>query len=181
MPSFVIHLAIGKEYIKKNKIENEKEFLRGSIAPDFKNDWKSINKEKKESHFTSLINGKQVVEIDKFKNSQKVDIYNDFWKGYFLHILSDYFFYQKYFKKENERAIKENGSLYEDYNCINRYLIDFYNIELIEGTNKFTNFMNSEPKYLKLDKIKEFIDDMSNIKVDDILENKNIAKTGYFS
>ena len=69
MPSFVIHLAIGKEYIKKNKIKNEKEFLRGSIAPDFKNDWKSINKEKKESHFTSLMNVKQVVDIDKFRNS----------------------------------------------------------------------------------------------------------------
>ena len=107
MPSFVIHLAIGKEYIKKNKIENEKEFLRGSIAPDFKNDWKSINKEKKESHFTSLINGKQVVEIDKFKNSQKVDIYNDFWKGYFLHILSDYFFIKNILKKKMKEQLKK--------------------------------------------------------------------------
>ena len=97
MPSFVIHLAIGKEYIKKNKIENEEEFLKGSIAPDFKNNFKEINKEKEESHFTSVIDGKQVVQLNKFKN--KVNTNEDFWKGYLLHILTDFYFYQKYFKE----------------------------------------------------------------------------------
>ena len=35
MPSFNIHLAIANRYIQKHKIENQKEFLEGSIAPDF--------------------------------------------------------------------------------------------------------------------------------------------------
>lgn len=45
MPGFQIHIAIGKRYIKKHKIENTKDFLRGTIAPDFVED-------KSKSHYT---------------------------------------------------------------------------------------------------------------------------------
>ena len=34
MPGYVIHLAIGKEYAKRNSIKNEEEFLNGCIMPD---------------------------------------------------------------------------------------------------------------------------------------------------
>ncbi len=173
MPSIIIHLAIGQEYIKKNKVKNKQEFLKGSIAPDFKEDLKTKNQEKQESHFTSLINGKQVIEIEKLKNSLKIDINSDFGKGYFLHILTDYYFYQKYFKNENEKAIKEKGSLYEDYNRLNKRLIDYYKIKEIGNFTENTNSSNANPEYLHFDKIKDFIEDMSNLDIDDILENKN--------
>ena len=43
MAGYVIHLAIGKEYAKKNRVKNESDIIRGSIAPDLK--------DKKQSHY----------------------------------------------------------------------------------------------------------------------------------
>ena len=34
MPGYVIHLAIAKEYIRNFRVKDEKEFLKGSLAPD---------------------------------------------------------------------------------------------------------------------------------------------------
>ena len=170
MPCFTIHLAIGKEYMKKHKIKDENEFQKGNIAPDFNDDFKTINKNKRNSHFTALKNGRQIIEIQEFKNSEKVDINKDFWKGYFLHILTDYYFYQKDFKDENQKAIKEKGSLYYDYDCLNKKLIEMYNIEPIENTKDYTDYGEGEAEYLNIDKIVNFIEKMSNLDIDYILE-----------
>lgn len=43
MAGYVIHLAIGQEYAKRNKINNLEEFLKGCIAPDMQ--------DKKFSHY----------------------------------------------------------------------------------------------------------------------------------
>lgn len=43
MAGYVMHLAIGKEYAKRKKIENVEEFLKGCIAPDLQ--------DKKVSHY----------------------------------------------------------------------------------------------------------------------------------
>ena len=34
MAGYVIHLAVAKEYLRNFRIKEEKEFLRGAIAPD---------------------------------------------------------------------------------------------------------------------------------------------------
>ena len=34
MAGYVIHLAVAKEYLRNFRIKDEKEFLRGIIAPD---------------------------------------------------------------------------------------------------------------------------------------------------
>lgn len=34
MPGYMIHLAVGREYMKNNKIDDVKSFEKGIIAPD---------------------------------------------------------------------------------------------------------------------------------------------------
>ncbi len=34
MPSFLIHIAVAKQYLKNHKEYDEKEFIKGTIAPD---------------------------------------------------------------------------------------------------------------------------------------------------
>ena len=47
MPGYVIHLAIAKEYIRNFRVKDEKEFLKGSLAPDLLS-----TDDKKETHYT---------------------------------------------------------------------------------------------------------------------------------
>ena len=58
MPSFNIHLAIANRYMQKHKIENEEDFLTGSLAPDFA--------EKAKSHYSIILENATLSE--KLKN-----------------------------------------------------------------------------------------------------------------
>lgn len=51
------------------------------------------------------------------------NVNNSFNRGYFLHLLTDYLFYNKYV----DRMTKD---MYNDYDITNKKLIDKYNVEL---------------------------------------------------
>ena len=68
MASALIHLAVAKNLLKDLKVENEKDYLLGSIAPDLA---KQIGTSRIDSHF--LIHTKEDVPninmfINKYKN-----------------------------------------------------------------------------------------------------------------
>ena len=78
MAGYVIHLAVGEEYIRKhpNEINNYEEFIEGVIYPDSVTD-KSL------THYgltSSQVNLKRFFE-DK-------DINTDFNKGYCIHLIT---------------------------------------------------------------------------------------------
>ena len=113
MPGYVIHLAVAKEYLKKskNRNENEEEFINGVIFPD------SV-KDKAITHYGEKSSKSNLYEFLKDKN-----VNNSFNRGYFLHLLTDYLFYNKYV----DRMTKD---MYNDYDITNKKLIDKYNVEL---------------------------------------------------
>ena len=86
MAGYVIHLAVAEEYLKKHKERQEEynEFINGVIFPD------SI-KDKLTTHYgekSSVSNLYEFLKVNKIETSFK--------RGYFLHILTDYLFYNKY-------------------------------------------------------------------------------------
>lgn len=180
MPGFVIHIAVGKEYIKKhkNEIKNESEFFKGILAPDMIS---LLNKdiEKSKTHYGIWKNGETIVFFDKFFNDEKVDMNNDYWKGYFIHLLTDSDFYLKYFKEETLELRKNNDKYYYDYECLNKSLMKKYHIDNIEDENvtKCMGYINGTPKYLKEDKVEQFINDFSDISIEEqirLIKKKNI-------
>ena len=38
MPGYVVHIAIAQEYLKKHNMKYSKDFIMGSVAPDFTSD-----------------------------------------------------------------------------------------------------------------------------------------------
>lgn len=152
MPGFVIHLAIGKDYMlkHKNEIENEKEFLNGSIEPDLFNGRVSNSKEKLIKHFGD--NG-NIQCLYNFIKQKKDYLHEDFWKGYFLHLYSDYLLYYKYFPDEN---------LYDDYYKTNKNLIEKYKIELPETLKKYGEYVEGEQKNLTFDFLDNFFEEINN-------------------
>ena len=141
MAGYVIHLAIGEEYIRKYKedIEDKQEFLKGIVAPDRTDDNKKAHYGEKDS-IESLKNFVQI-------NKDKLD--TDYIKGYFLHLFTDYIFYGKYFEKRH---------YYKDYDRTNKVIIEKYNVKVPKELEQFAGFVDEEPEYLKYNLIYEIVE-----------------------
>lgn len=140
MASAIIHLAVAKKLLDYIKVENKKDYLLGSIAPDIS---KQIGSSKVSSHF--LINTKPDVPniqmfIDKYPNF----INNSFDLGYFVHLYTDklwfngfleHFIYNNSIKLLDGTVIETTkeemqNMIYSDYTNMNIELIDKYEIDL---------------------------------------------------
>lgn len=185
MPGFNIHLAIGKRYIEKQKniIKNENSFYNGLVAPDLVTD-------KKVSHYTAETNTSNLekylqgkVRLDLYLKENKVE--TDFEKGVFLHLFTDYLFFNEFFKKEYIKNITYQDfvrDLYYSYEKTNDYLNKKYNIDFsIFGDRLIKNIeKNKKEKNLKEDMknrklifsekdLDEFIEKVSSINIDEVV------------
>ena len=85
MPGYVIHLAVAEEYLRKhNEVQEDyNDFIEGVIYPD------SV-KDKSLTHY-----GKGSSEANLYKFLEENVLENSFKRGYFLHLLTDYLFYNQ--------------------------------------------------------------------------------------
>ncbi len=135
MPGFVIHLAIAKEYLKKNKEINEEDFLKGVIQPD-------LVEEKSKSHYGASA---AYSNLEKFLENNNIKK-NDFVLGEFMHLTTDYIFYNT----EKYMPYWPKGGLYDDYDKLNKSLISKYNIgEIPEKIKGYAQYKIGEPINLK--------------------------------
>lgn len=169
MASSVIHMAVASEVNKVLKRDNSK-LLIGSIAPDIS---KQIGQDRTISHF---IFEDGLIDLDKFLDKYKNNLDDDFVLGYYIHLLTDYFWF-KYFMPEitNYSIIKTlDGKelklskeeickyIYNDYTNINIRVINEYNMDL-------KIFFNELPEIKKIieeipmDKLQVIIDKAGNI------------------
>ena len=166
MPGFTIHIAVAKEYVKKHpkEIKNMDEFIEGAIAPDYiclvdKHINKNITHYGNWGDWTSY---DQKIYLDRFLRDVNVNLNTDYWKGYFIHLLTDCYF-DKIFKEEAEQAKENKETFYNDYDCLNTEIIKRYHIEIMEKIKQYMNQIEQKPKYLKLEKIVQFIEKISDI------------------
>lgn len=150
MPGYVIHLAVAERYLEKhpNKSENYEDFIEGVIFPDGV-------KDKSKTHYG---NGSSNSNLPDFLNEHNLE--NSFDRGYFIHLLTDYLFYNKYidtFSKE----------IYNDYDILNKELITKYHITLPDKAKKHVSFNASGSlKILSLDLVNTLIEEISELDID---------------
>lgn len=186
MPGFNIHLAIGKRYLekikldKRDEIKNEKAFFDGILAPD-------LVENKKITHYTGNTNTNDLekyledkVRLTLFLKENKVD--TDFEKGVFLHLLTDRLFFTEFFEKEYIRNVNYEdfvNCLYYSYESTNEYLNKKYDIDLsvygdrliknIEKNKKEKKIENSPEQIMRrrqiftVEELDEFIEKISDI------------------
>lgn len=181
MPGFTIHIAIAKKYIEKhgNEIKNEEEFVKGVIAPDMNENLDGPAEDKSKNHYGKWGKYEVTTYIDEFLKDSTIDMKQDYWRGYFLHLLTDHYFYNKYFKKEHEEMVKNNDRFYYDYDCLNKSLIEIYQIHVLDNIKKYMNMFDDKPKYLIEPKIIDFIEEISSIDIQD--KSEIISKKGMSS
>ena len=178
MAHVAVHEIIANRYIQKHhdEVRNKNEFIKGSVAPDLNEQLTERRKIKDFPHYGKWSNGNVETNIDKFLKDKQVNIKQDYWKGYFLHLLTDYYFYNKQFNKEFEEIKKNKGNLREDYDYIFEKILKKYKITLSNYTSKYVNIKDGNSKYLKLDKMLDFIEKMSDINIEN--EIKIIKQKG---
>lgn len=169
MASSVIHMAVANEVNKVLKRDNSK-LLIGSIAPDIS---KQIGQDRTISHF---IFEDGLIDLDKFLDKYKNNLDDDFVLGYYIHLLTDYFWF-KYFMPEitNYSIIKTlDGKelnlskeeickyIYNDYTNINIRVINEYNMDLKIFFNELPEIKNIIEE-IPIDKLQVIIDKAGNI------------------
>ena len=141
MAGFNIHLAIGKSYIDNYPINNINSFYNEIVAPDLAHN-------KVISHYTSCTDKSNL----EYYLSKRVKLYDylinntinsDYDKGVFIHLLTDYLFYNYLFDKEYIRNIDINifnNDLYHSYDNTDKYLEIKYNSKKIHIYDELNNY-----------------------------------------
>ena len=164
MPGFVVHIAIAQEYLKKHKKVFSQDFILGVIEPDFSTD-------KSKSHY-----GKSpaYTNLGTFLKSNKIE--SDFDQGYFLHLVTDYLFYNHYVENFKKPQI------YDDYDFTNEFLIKKYNVILPEQVKDKVFFKTGTPEILTLPFACQFIDEVSELSLEEIEKEVcgNNSKWNYY-
>ena len=153
MPGYVIHLAIAEMYLKKHndKKEDYNEFIEGVIYPD-------STKIKTETHY-----GDKSSESNLYEFLKEHELKNSFEKGYFLHLLTDYLFYNRDIDTISEK-------IYNDYDVLNDLLIEKYKVVLTEKVKNQVFSKNGELYILSMEILDRLIDDISNMDLDKVSE-----------
>ena len=149
MPGYVIHLSVANRYIEKHpeEIKDHNKFIEGVISPDGVTD-------KSTTHYgpkSSKVNLKLFLESN--------EINDDFNKGYFLHLVTDYLFFNRfldYFSKD----------IYNDYDILNKTLEEKYNVKIPEEVKNKVFYKTGETKILNLESVIEFIEKTSEYKLE---------------
>lgn len=151
MAGYVIHIAVGEEFIKNHprQIKNYNEFIEGIIYPD------SV-KDKSLTHYGPK---SSMVNLKEFFSDRDID--NDFNKGYFIHILTDYIFYNKFLKVFSK-------VVYNDYDILNKQLEDKFKVKIPLKVKDKVFYKEGKTKILKLEETIEFIQKIGKYDLDDI-------------
>lgn len=123
MGSRIMHYAIASEIVEKCNIKDKNRFFVGTLLPDVI--------DKNISHCRNYLDKKITYNTIEFRNNYYQNIINDdLYLGYYLHIIQDLvfreFLYNKLKFKYSNKNIK---CLHNDYDILNLYLIDKYNIK----------------------------------------------------
>lgn len=184
MPSFSIHLAVGKRYLEKNlEIKDKNGFYLGILAPDFATD-------KQISHYTGERNRNDIidflekkVQLSSFLEKENID--TDYQKGVFIHLITDYVFFTSFFSKDYLSSNNLDtflNNLYYSYDQVNdylneKYLID-YSIFSVETRDKIDRNIKRKleqtrngTNILSFDKLDVLIEEVSNVNLDSIRYN----------
>jgi len=175
--SIIIHLAVGEVYCKNYTIKNKDEFMQGVADPDL---FTLNGKERKIiTHYGDFIKERTTIKevfekkvnLKKYLKDNNLD--NDYNKGYFLHLLTDYLFFTRFlYKPEFETKDLDNQILkilYVDYKKVNLDMLERYGaIDIYTEFGK--NFVEGEPEIFTKKELFNFIEKCGELDIVEIAE-----------
>lgn len=152
MAGYIIHIAVGEEFLRNypNEIKKYDDFIEGIIYPDSVTD-KSLTHYGPKSSMTNL----KEFFIDR-------DIKEDFDKGYFLHLVTDYLFYNRFLKVFSKKYI------YNDYDILNKSIEKEFKVKIPEKIKDKVFYKSERTQILNLEKTIKFIKETAKYDLNDI-------------
>ena len=149
---------------------DEKMLFLGTIAPDIS---KQIGQSKEISHFLDHSNEDDIPNIDRFLKKYESELNKPFEMGYFIHLLTDKYWFRDYVYKYIERYALENEKkdltysalkqlIYDDYTNINIDLIGKYGLSLELFYDEF-KYPTSKITEIPMDKLPIIVEKMGLI------------------
>ncbi len=166
MASIIMHIATAKVHLQKYKdVSSADEFIRGVVAPDVLG-WKG---DKIASHYGEpRIKGESLkqkfagkVNLGKFISQRTID--TDYDKGYFLHLLGDfYFFNELLYRPEYERHYNPHA-IYDDYAILQNDVMSKYGVQYTPETKQWNITKEGQPTMITFDQVCSFIEFCGNL------------------
>ena len=189
MASLMIHLIIADKYCKRNSKVDSFEFIHGSIAPDILNN-------KRSSHYVEDIDTPNTYTeavaggVGLVKFCKVNAMLGDYVKGYFMHLLTDYIFYEQYLTKLKKYKLIENGDyyyvkniMYDEFDRLNDYLTQKYSdidTEILPPeARKVTKLI---PDIIAADEVEKVMDYCASLDLDKLYEkirNNNLKDINF--
>ena len=161
MAGYVIHLVVASEYLRKTDevVTDKDEFIKGVIFPD-------TVKEKGKTHYSEKYSSD--TNLYDFVEANIDNLGEDFYKGFFLHLLTDFLFYKKHYKLPPGGIATQ--IIHDDYDKINKYVLEKYPIDIPEEVVEFCKQKDGEPVYVKREKIDSFIEEASSYNLQELAQ-----------
>ena len=128
MACLAMHLAIAKKYLENNTNENKEAFIKGAYLPD-------IAEDKIKSHYGTRMPIKCVKDmldskVDIIECAKNTDTKNNLSKAVFLHLITDYFFYNFVYSPalETKSPDQIKSMMYQDFDFVTNYILKKYKI-----------------------------------------------------
>lgn len=184
MPCPSIHLAIAKKYLERHPNLDYQKVIDGTLYPD-------ADEDNDKTHYTDKNRGSDNVshvrgKVNLYAFLEEHPTLNDFELGWFLHLVTDYLFFEECFateylmSKSYEEFCKE---LYHAYYCVNLYMEEKYNIskeDFETYPDEYFPGIPYEDCILPKEMVDLFIDRVNSIDLDKyilkIKENKKNVK-----
>lgn len=174
MACATIHLAVSKKYLEKHNELDYDEVLARTLYPDAVED-------NNKSHYTEKNRGKDNVshirsKVNLYKFLEEHKTMDDFELGWFLHLVTDYLFFEECFTIEyllNNSYKDFCKDLYFAYDCLNLYLSEKYEIVEADYKSYPSEYYSGIPYQeciLPIEMINRFINRVSQIDINDYIK-----------
>ena len=107
-------------------------------------------------------------DLNGYLRARKIK--NEFDEGYFLHLVTDYLFYNKFLNSWNKH-------IYDDYDRLNERIIKKYNIDIPKELLEVVKTKDGELELLSEEEICRFIDVVGKINIRKILKENNFQNS----
>lgn len=183
MACSALHLLVAKEYCKKHNIVDDSIYLAGAIYPD-------IQEDKVASHFGVKIKPKSIRDaldskIDIKAVLENLDLNDEFHRAIFLHLLTDYIYYNYLYNEELEKVsiMQVLADINNDSGVMTAEILKEHNVEVpYEYSYLLEEKENSgEYKLFNGDRLGVFVDlisssDLGSIKKELLQDNQKFIK-----